>query len=209
MLTVALVTCGPQLEVALAGGPLAATSLVRLAGRTPRSALLLAAVDLLLEDAGLEPGALRRVVVTRGPGSFTGIRAGLASAAGLSLATGAEAVAYDSLSALAARSLAEGVVWAAQPGRRGEVYARAFAVSPPAPPRPLGEIEVMAVAEAALKGPWLAAEALDLGAAKRAPATASTAEGLLRLVAGGAPSQPLEPLYVEGPPIHLREGPGA
>jgi len=97
-------------------------------------------------------------------------------------------VAYDSLSALAARALLDGVVWAAQPGRRGEVYARAFAVSPPAPPRPLGEIEVVAVAEAAFRGPWLAAEALDLGSAERAPATGSTAEGLLRLAAAGVPA---------------------
>jgi tRNA threonylcarbamoyl adenosine modification protein YeaZ len=202
VLTLAVVTCGPQLEVALAGGPLAAASVVRLAGRSPRSALLLAAADLLFEDAGLEPAALARVVVTRGPGSFTGIRAGLATAAGLALATGAEVVAYDSLSALAARSLGEGEVWAAQPGRRGEVYAQPFAVGPTAAPRASGELLVLPVAEAAERGPWLAAEALDLGSARRAVAAMSTAEGLLRLAALAAPPQPLEPLYVEGPPIH-------
>jgi len=203
VLTLAVVTCGPQLEVALAGGPLVATSVVRLAGRLPRSALLLAAVDLLFEDAGLDQALLERVVVTRGPGSFTGIRAGLATAAGLALATGAEVVAYDSLSTLAARCLGDGEVWTAQPGRRGEVYAQPFFVALAAPPRASGELRVMAVADAAACGPWLAAEALDLGQARRAVAALTTAEGLLRLAALDVSSQPLEPLYVEGPPLHL------
>jgi len=79
--TLAISTCGPQLEVALRPAPGAVPSVVRLAGLSPRSTLLLAAIDLLAEDAGCAPGAIERVVVSRGPGSFTGIRAGLATAA--------------------------------------------------------------------------------------------------------------------------------
>lgn len=202
VLTLALVTCGPQLEAALAGGALAATSLVRLAGGAPRSSLLLAAVDLLFEDAGVERASLQRILVTRGPGSFTGIRAGLASAAGLALATGAEARAYDSLTAQAARATFDGEVWVAQPGRRGEVYAQRFGVASGAAPQPLGEVSVIGVAEARQRGPWLAAETLDLAGAPRPEAALSIAEGLLRLAELGLPPQPLEPLYVEGPPIH-------
>jgi tRNA threonylcarbamoyladenosine biosynthesis protein TsaB len=202
VLTLALVTCGPQLEVALAGEALAATSVVRLAGVSPRSSLLLAAVDLLLEDAAADPTKVESIVVTRGPGSFTGIRAGLATAAGLALATGAEAVAYDSLLAQAARCLEEGEVWAAQPGRRGEVYAQRFAVTPVAAPVATGELRVMRIDELAALSPWVAAEALDLGPVHRASAAATAAEGLLRLAALGVPPLPLEPLYVEGPPIH-------
>lgn len=206
VLTLALVTCGPQLEVALEGGPLAAPSLVRLAGVAPRSSLLLAAVDLLFEDAGVEREALQRILVTRGPGSFTGIRAGLASAAGLALATGAEPRAYDSLTAQAARATFEGEVWVAQPGRRGEVYAQRFAVTVGGAPRSRGEVSVMPVAEAAQRGPWLAAEGLDLGGADRPASALSTAEALLRLAELGVPAQALEPLYVEGPPIHAGAG---
>jgi len=202
VLTLALVTCGPQLEAALAGGSLAAASVVRLAGVAPRSSLLLAAVDLLVEDAGVERAELERILVTRGPGSFTGIRAGLASAAGLALATGAEALAFDSLTTQAARATFDGEVWAAQPGRRGEVYAQRFAVAAGAAPRALGGVTVIGVAEARLRGPWLAAEALDLGGAHRVAVASSTAEGLLRLAELGVQPQPLEPLYVEGPPIH-------
>ena len=67
----ALVTCGPQLEIALGAPFLAADSLVRLGGVTPRSTLVLAAVDLLVEDAGLSPSDLGLIVVSRGPGSLS------------------------------------------------------------------------------------------------------------------------------------------
>jgi tRNA threonylcarbamoyladenosine biosynthesis protein TsaB len=203
-ITLALVTCGPQLEAALVTGGTGAPSTIRLAGGSPRSKLLLAAVDLLVEDAGLDPSAIERLVVTRGPGSFTGIRSGLASAAGLQAAIGAECVAYDSLIAQAARCLCGESVWAAQPGRRGEVYAQQFQLAPNAPPVALTEIEIMAVADAGGRHPWVGAEALDLAGAERIVALQTAAEGLLALDRLGTEPQPMEPLYVECPPIHQR-----
>ena len=140
-----LVTCGPQLEVALNAAANRLTSLVRLGGVAPRSTLVLAAADLLIEDAGLAPDAVSTIVVSRGPGSFTGIRAGLATAAGLAAATGAQCLAYDSLLMLAARCGGSGTVWSAQPGRRGEVYARSYEIVRERAPRATGEIEIVAV----------------------------------------------------------------
>ncbi len=199
----AIATCSPQLEVALStSADHGCPSVVRLAGGSPRSTLLLAAVDLLLEDAGIDPGGLGTVVVSRGPGSFTGIRAALASAAGIAAGTGARVVAFGSLLAQAARSATSGTVWAAQPGRRGELYARPFSVVPGAVPRPLAGLEVVSVADAARVGPWIAAECVDLGEARRLPVGRSLAEALLALVVIGAETEPAEPLYVEGPPIH-------
>ena len=197
-----LVTCGPQLEVALNAAANRLTSLVRLGGVEPRSTLVLAAADLLIEDAGLLPGAVSTIVVSRGPGSFTGIRAGLATAAGLAEATGAQCLAYDSLLMLAARCGELGTVWSAQPGRRGEVYARSYELVRGRAPGAIGEIEIVAVDNAAERGPWVAAEALDLGGAERAATARSSAEALLYLVALDVTTDPLEPLYVEGPPIH-------
>jgi tRNA threonylcarbamoyladenosine biosynthesis protein TsaB len=203
----ALSTCTPQLEVALAftdrSGP---PSVVRLTGTAPRSSLLLAAVDLVVEESGIEPGDIGRVVVTRGPGSFTGIRAALATAAGINAATGAEVLAYDSLLVQAVRAVHRGTVWTAQPGRRGEVYARPFSVTPGRPPRPLDELVVMRVIDLARVGPWLASEALDLGDAVRATAGGSAVEAALRLLRLEVPSDPVTPLYVEGPPIHRGDG---
>jgi tRNA threonylcarbamoyladenosine biosynthesis protein TsaB len=200
--TLAIVTCGPQLEVALRSGDRAVPSHVRLAGVSPRSTLLLAAVDLLVEDAGLEPGAIRRVVIGRGPGSFTGIRSGLATAQGLAAANSAEIVAYDSLLMQAARCGPERRVWAAQPGRRGEVYARLFEVPGSSAPRARGEIEIVSVDRTGDRGPWIAAETLDLGSGERTASRRGAAEALLRLVDRGADPQSVEPLYVEAPPIH-------
>jgi tRNA threonylcarbamoyl adenosine modification protein YeaZ len=198
----ALVTCGPQLEAALSTAAGRAVSLVRLAGVAPRSTLVLAAIDLLFEDAGLAAEALDEIVVSRGPGSFTGIRAGLATAAGLVEAVGAKYLAYDSLSMQAARAGGIKEVWSAQPGRRGEVYARRFEIGEHCLPSALEEIEILRVSAVAERGPWVAAEALDLGDAVRAPTLRSSAEALLGLAEIGAPSDAPDPLYVEGPPIH-------
>ena len=198
----AVATCGPQLEVALEPAEGAVASVIRLSGGKPRSTLLLAAVDLLVENAGLEPSAVSTIVVSRGPGSFTGIRAGLATASGLRSATGAAVAAYDSLTMLAARCSDEMTVWCAQPGRRGEVYARSFEVGPRQTPVAVGDIEIVPVAAAAERGPWVAAGNLDLGEAVRAKVERTSAEALLYLHKAGEPEAAFEPLYVEGPPIH-------
>jgi tRNA threonylcarbamoyl adenosine modification protein YeaZ len=176
--------------------------MIRLGGVTPRSTLVLAAVDLLVEDAGLAADAVDEIVVSRGPGSFTGIRAGLATASGLVAAVAAKVLAYESLLMLAARCAGPGRVWSAQPGRRGEVYARPFEITGDRPPVALGEIEIVPVSSAAERGPWIAAEALDLGGAERAVPIRSSAEALLYLAETGAASDAAEPLYVEGPPVH-------
>lgn len=206
--TLAISTCGPQLEVALRAEPDAVPSLVRLAGLSPRSTLLLAAIDLLTEDAGCTPASIRRVVVSRGPGSFTGIRAGLATAAGLETATGSAPWAYDSLTAQAARCGHRGEVWVAQPGRRGEVYARRYRVELGRAPMAAGEIEILSIGRLADRGPWVAAERLDLGPVERLAPPRGAAEALLSLERLGVPSDPIEPLFVEGPPIHGSGGRG-
>jgi tRNA threonylcarbamoyl adenosine modification protein YeaZ len=206
--TLALVTCGPQLEVALAASGRVTPSLVRLAGGSPRSKLLLGCVDLVVADSGVGRSAIERVVATRGPGSFTGIRAGLATAAGIASAIDVEIVVYDSLTTQAARCLGPTVVWAAQPGRRGEVYARRYRVVPDQAPAEDGEIEIVPVSKISERGSWVASEALALPQASRAHAVRSAAEALLYLVELGVESQPFEPLYVEGPPVHVRGSDG-
>jgi tRNA threonylcarbamoyladenosine biosynthesis protein TsaB len=206
-ITLAIVVCGPQLEVALQTSPHGVASLVRLAGISPRSTLVLAAADLLVEDAGIEPSAIERVVVSRGPGSFTGIRAGIATAEGLAAATGAEIIAFDSLLVQAARCRPTGDVWSAQPGRRGEVYARWFAINRGGAPEPLSEIEVLPVSGLGERGAWIAPDSLDLGRVERVAPARSAAEALLDLAELGVEPQTVEPLYVEGPPIHKAENP--
>jgi tRNA threonylcarbamoyladenosine biosynthesis protein TsaB len=66
----------------------------------PRS--LLADLDALLADAGVEPSSLDGLVVGTGPGSFTSTRIGLAVARGLALALELPVAGVSTLDALAA-----------------------------------------------------------------------------------------------------------
>jgi len=80
---------------------------------------LLADVDSLLAEAGLDPAALDALVVGLGPGSFTSTRLGLAVARGLALALDVPAAGVSTLDALAsAREGAYPVIDA----RRREVF---------------------------------------------------------------------------------------
>jgi len=84
----------------------------------------------LLEQAGVAWGALERVVVGRGPGRFTGLRVGVATARGLAQSLAVDLVGVSTLEALAqaaiARRRAERVL-AVIDALRGEVFAAGFA----------------------------------------------------------------------------------
>jgi tRNA threonylcarbamoyladenosine biosynthesis protein TsaB len=81
----------------------------------------------VMAGAGLAFEALEAVGVTVGPGSFTGLRVGLAFAQGLGAALGVPVIGLPTLDALAA-SLppGPGTVAAVIDARRGQVYARLF-----------------------------------------------------------------------------------
>jgi tRNA threonylcarbamoyl adenosine modification protein YeaZ len=66
------------------------------------------------------------IAATLGPGTFTGIRAGVAAARALALATGRPAVGVSSLEALAASVRPGRAVTCVVAGRRGSVFAQRF-----------------------------------------------------------------------------------
>ena len=70
--------------------------------RTSRAVTLLEDVDALLRQAGARTGDLDGLAVGIGPGSFTGVRVGLATARGLALALGVPVAGVSTLGALAA-----------------------------------------------------------------------------------------------------------
>jgi tRNA threonylcarbamoyladenosine biosynthesis protein TsaB len=88
--------------------------------RVSRAATLLEDVDALLRQGGASPRDLDRLAVGIGPGSFTGVRIGLATARGLGLALGVPAAGVSTLSALAAG--APGAVPVID-ARRREIFA--------------------------------------------------------------------------------------
>jgi tRNA threonylcarbamoyladenosine biosynthesis protein TsaB len=93
----------------------------------PAAETLLPALARLLADAELALADVDAFAISIGPGSFTGLRVGLATLKGLAFGTGRPAVAVPTLEALALEAPpGEGPVVAALDARRGEVYAAAF-----------------------------------------------------------------------------------
>ena len=88
---------------------------------------LLGVADATLADARVTPAAVELVAVATGPGSFNGIRAGIAVAEGLALALGVPAVGVPTLDALAYQHVGRaGVVCAVLPAGRGEYYGASY-----------------------------------------------------------------------------------
>jgi tRNA threonylcarbamoyladenosine biosynthesis protein TsaB len=81
------------------------------------------------ERAGVTVQALDRIAVTVGPGSFTGLRVGIAAARGLALAAGKPAVGITTLAAFAAPLFAADdslPVVVAIDARHGQAYVQVF-----------------------------------------------------------------------------------
>lgn len=107
---------------------------------------ILPALDWLLATLGSAPSALAAVAVSSGPGSFTGLRAGIAAAKGLSFSLGVPLYGVPTLEALAANAPpGDGPVCAVLNARRGEVF-RAHFGSGPAGPERLGPDALVPVA---------------------------------------------------------------
>jgi tRNA threonylcarbamoyladenosine biosynthesis protein TsaB len=101
----------------------ATSALVRdgevLGERASRAVRVLADVEELLTQAGAEPRELSRLVVGTGPGSFTGMRMGVAAARAFAFALELELAGVSTLEALAAG--APGALPVVDAGRR-EVF---------------------------------------------------------------------------------------
>ncbi|QBX37155.1 tRNA (adenosine(37)-N6)-threonylcarbamoyltransferase complex dimerization subunit type 1 TsaB [Brevundimonas sp. S30B] len=155
--------------------------------------------------SGLTFDDLNRIGVTVGPGSFTGLRVGLAFALGLGAALDRPVVGVSALDALAADG-GPGLVLAAIDARRGQVYARLFRDG-----RPLDEARALSLdeARAAIALERLADEPVRLigsGAALLAQddcdiddRPAPSPEALARLTQAASADEPARPLYLRAP----------
>jgi tRNA threonylcarbamoyladenosine biosynthesis protein TsaB len=179
----------------------ATSALVRdgdvLGERTGRAVEVLADADDLLRAAGLVPRDLDLLAVGIGPGSFTGVRIGLAAARGVALALRLPVAGVSTLGALAAGA----------PGSVPVIDARR------------GEIFVVASGEVRCLAPELleveAGRAYVGDGAVRYRATIEAAGGIVppdesdlhvprarfhaRLAGNGGPAEQVEPVYVRVP----------
>src|SRR5579864_1945967 len=87
---------------------------------------LMPLIATVMSTAGVEFSDLDRIAVTVGPGSFTGLRVGIAFAKGLALAADAPAVGIGTLEALVAGDSARGRKTAVIEAGRGGVWLQPF-----------------------------------------------------------------------------------
>jgi tRNA threonylcarbamoyladenosine biosynthesis protein TsaB len=164
----ALDTATPRVGVAVArdGVMLAAAQ----GGQQESSRHLLGWVDAALATAGISLAALDGVVALGGPGSFTGLRVGLATALGFHQALGLPATTLPTLQVVAAGAPSGRQVLAVAPALPGEWFAQTWDSA--WPPRPLAPPARVGAAELApLAGDLVVtADGWDLAAAESAAA---------------------------------------
>lgn len=161
----------------------------------------------LARDAAKDAGGFEgidRIGVTVGPGSFTGLRVGMAFALGLGAALGKPVVGLSTLDALAGASDAPDRA-ALIDARRGQVYARFWKAG-----RALGPAEALSIGDTQARVGELTAPALigsGSGLVLEAAAGATVLEAvgarpedLARLAAALDPeTNPPKPLYLRAP----------
>jgi tRNA threonylcarbamoyladenosine biosynthesis protein TsaB len=174
---------------------------------------LMPLIARVMDAARLAFAEIDRIAVTVGPGSFTGVRVGIAAARGIALAAGKPAIGLTTLAAFTAPHVATGFAGTVIPvidARHGHVYMQVFGPGGRAaiPPRlaALGE----AVQAARSRAPALiTGSAADLVAAQwpadePAPrivaASAPDIAWVARLGAAAEPDRALpKPLYLRPP----------
>lgn len=205
----AIDTSAAQCAVALLGAPDPASDPIsrRQAMERGHAEHLFPMIESVLATAGAGYGDLSRIAVCTGPGSFTGVRIGVAAARGLALGRGVPVIGISRFEALAAQ--AGGPVAVCLAGRGGAVCLQCFdadgaPLSPPA--------MIDAAALAAALPPGCARYAGEAAAALGQDAL--VADGLpdpaviARLAAARAPGPPPAPLYLRSADAELpREGP--
>lgn len=159
-----------------------------------------------MRDAGLAFERLDRVGVTVGPGSFTGLRVGLAFAQGLGAALDRPVIGLSTLDALSASAGEAASVAALIDARRGQVYARFWSGGAPAGPAEALSLEAARERVAGLgQGVVLVGSGATLVQDAAVGATilalgGPAAEAMARLTAAADPAAaPPRPLYLRAP----------
>ena len=165
-------------------------------------------VRAAMASAGWSFEDLDRIAVTTGPGSFTGLRVGLAFAQGLGLALDRPVSGLSTLAALArdAEPGAGEAVWALIDARRGQLYGqRVVDYAPTDDPAALSIEDAAARISAEAGRVTLVGSGATLVAAEGARAidrAAPSPEALARLAAD-QPRGEARPLYLRAPDAKL------
>lgn len=217
MIVLAIDTCLGACSAAVIDGEkvLAAESEAMWRGHQERLGSLVAQT---MKTAKIPYAALERVGATVGPGSFTGLRVGVAFAKGLSVALDIPAVGVGTLEAFAIEVPGHSVVVA--DARRGQVYWQSFVDGSPATPPAVSfgdsvlnsiaapgrlESEFSTLSPKLILGPGAALLSDLFPDAEVRPTDAADPVAVARLAAA-APLAPIQPLYLRPPDAKLPGG---
>ena len=129
----------------------------------PAAEVLLPTIEALLGREGAHLADIEAFAVSSGPGSFTGLRIGLATVKGLAFPTGTPVVGVPTLAALALRDgVQDRARVAVLDARRGEVYAAGFGSGGPADWLPEGVYPAEALADRLPRAAAIVGEATGL-----------------------------------------------
>ncbi|MFN2355315.1 MAG: tRNA (adenosine(37)-N6)-threonylcarbamoyltransferase complex dimerization subunit type 1 TsaB [Desulfopila sp.] len=114
-----------------------------LSSNVTHSRRLISTVDRLFQETRAQWADISAVAVGLGPGSFTGLRIGMATAKGFAAAAQKKLVGVATLEGLAARCLGELPVYAAIDARKKQVYCAGYSVSAGKRPQMLNDIQAI------------------------------------------------------------------
>jgi tRNA threonylcarbamoyl adenosine modification protein YeaZ len=176
------------------------------------AALLPLMAKEVLAEAGMTAASLDLVAVTVGPGSFTGIRAGLALAYGIAVAAGVPVVGVTVGETLAESLpfLGERHLWTAIDSRRGRVFLErgdtVISASLDALPVPAGKVAVAGDAAPQVAARLAARDADVMLTDARLPLARHVAVVAERRIRGELRPLAAQPLYVDPPEAKLPAG---
>jgi tRNA threonylcarbamoyladenosine biosynthesis protein TsaB len=222
----AIDTATPQVSVALAG-PAGTLASIHVAGGRRHGELLAPAIAEVCRLAGTPLAAVAGVAVDVGPGLFTGLRVGVATAQALVSALGVPGLGLTSVEILAAaHGHQQRPVVAVVDARRSEVFWASFRPGPTGPvqaaPAAVATAEAVASAVGAMgqsalvvgdgavryRGAFASLPGVEVAGAEDAHPSAAVAARLAlpRLTGGdgaGAGAGPIEPLYLRAPDVRV------
>lgn len=177
-----------------------------------QSASLIPMIEAALAESGISYSNLNSITATTGPGSFTGIRVGLASALGISIAAGLAAQGYTTLEVLAYAAQLENPsannpILAIINAGKGECYFQYFGTGTSLIALKAAQVGTLDAALALANAPSVTVVgnvAVEAAGFSHCGITFPRADALAQLSAHNAtPAQALRPFYIRPPDAKL------
>jgi tRNA threonylcarbamoyladenosine biosynthesis protein TsaB len=178
--------------------------------QTGQAEVLMPMVERVMREAGQSFSALDRIAVTTGPGSFTGMRIGIAAARAIGVTLGIPVIGVPTLQVMAADLDIEGPVMIAVEARKDQVYVQLFGGNR----KPVTDAQVLSYADAAVLAKSATVCGSGAGALALLNAALKTAHqdlqpnavAVAKLAIGLDQSTEARPLYLRPPDAKPQDG---